>query len=145
MKLDFNEKVFFLLSELSSHCKAAEKFGINPTKLTKLKYRLLDQWLPEKVAHASSMDETITNFDFLQNMNHTEGGANDEIANENASNFLRCVYILQGCECYDYMISVWNTKFNFSVLKSQVRILNRVVWAQRSGSKRSKKVVDPPT
>ena len=109
--IGFKRTYFFLFSELSLYCKAAEEFGINPAKLTKLKYRLLDQWLPEKVAHASSMDETITNFDFLQNMNHNEngnGGANDEIANENKINYLRCVYILQGCECYDYMISVRN-------------------------------------
>ena len=99
---------------LSTSCKAAEKLGIDSAKLTKLKYRLLDRWLPEKVAldsnNGNEMDETITNFDFLQNFNAKAGpnssNSSDEIWRENEVNYLRCVYLLQGCECYNYTLQV---------------------------------------
>ena len=102
---------------MSSTCKAAEEFGIDPSKLTKLKYHLLDRWLPEKVSMTSTneMDETVTNFDFLQNFkNERQNGQNsgDDISRENEVNYLRCVYILQGCEVYDYPLQVWILKKN---------------------------------
>ena len=100
---------------LSTSCKAAERLGIDSAKLSKLKYRLLDRWLPEKVAldsnNGNEMDETITNFDFLQNLSKKVDGENgsnssEEIFRENEVNYLRCVYLLQGCECYNYTLQV---------------------------------------
>ena len=97
---------------LTSTCKAAEEFCIDPSKMMKLKYRLLDRWLPEKVPMTSTneLDETVTNFDFLQNFSSNRQNGNDsgkDISRENEVNYLRCVYILQGCEFYDYLLQVW--------------------------------------
>ena len=89
-------------------CTAAQKFGIDAAKLPKLKYRLLDRWLPEKALSGSAgsgdLDETITNFDFLKNFRNGANGQSsaDDVTQENETNFLRCVYLLQGCECFDY-------------------------------------------
>jgi len=97
---------------LSSTCPAA-RFGIDDAKLPKLKYRLLDKWLPEKTLSGpggGDLDETITSFDFLKNFrngaNGAGGGSADDVTQENETNFLRCVYLLQGCECFDYTLQV---------------------------------------
>ena len=57
------------------------------------------------------MDETITNFDFLQNLSKKVDGENgsnssEEIFRENEVNYIRCVYLLQGCEDYEYTLQV---------------------------------------
>jgi len=65
-------------------------------------------WLPEKVSSLNNVDETLTNFDFMQNI--CEANCNvQSLETENEENFLRCVYILQGCtgnEGYDYLLQV---------------------------------------
>jgi hypothetical protein len=107
-----NQNIESNILGLTSTCKAAEEFCIDPSKMMKLKYRLLDRWLPEKVPMTSTneLDETVTNFDFLQNFSNNRQNGDDsgeDISRENEVNYLRCVYILQGCEFYDYLLQVW--------------------------------------
>lgn len=77
--------------------KAASEIGCiinNKTvvNLTLIKYKLLDKWLPEsKSNQATSLDETMTNFNLLKSLknNDATGADNDE------DNYWRCVHILQ--------------------------------------------------
>lgn len=104
----------FTFKGLTEWCAAARDYGIDITKMNKLKYRLLDRWLPEKPSAGSNggdLDETVTNFDFLKNFNGEKangdsGGGDDEVSKENDINFLRCVYLLQGSDCFDYTLQV---------------------------------------
>ena len=68
--------------------------------LTLIKYKLLDEWLPEEEDRSNSgnMDETMTNFNLIKSWQKEE---KHDVNRENEENYWRCVNILQ-VSLYEY-------------------------------------------
>ena len=62
--------------------------------LTVIKYKFLDEWLPEAEDNANSanMDETMTSFNLIKSWQKDE---KTDVKKDNEDNYWRCVNILQ--------------------------------------------------
>ena len=77
--------------------------------LTLIKYKLLDEWLPEEEDRSNSgnMDETMTNFNLIKSWQKEE---KHDVNRENEENYWRCVNILQ-VSLYEYWLKTKPSKF----------------------------------
>lgn len=108
-----SEKIFpninDAVKEISSVCNHSQDiFDIN---LDVIRYELLDSLLKEKAyLNGADLDETVTNFNLnlLPGTNNSNQGKDSNVEVEN-SNYIRCVYLLQGFENnkgIDYLLQI---------------------------------------
>eukprot|EP00095_Tigriopus_kingsejongensis_P006550 maker-scaffold515_size150689-snap-gene-0.33 protein:Tk06550 transcript:maker-scaffold515_size150689-snap-gene-0.33-mRNA-1 annotation:"kinetochore-associated protein 1" len=85
------------------NCAAQEIATIYGESIQRIKYDLLDMWLPASQDHDQcNLDETITNFKLIFNKKPEESKTN-----LNGDNFLRCVYLAQDGneEVFNYLLN----------------------------------------